>query len=1336
MKTLSTWFRGFRSPQKKAKRLVPFRRRLFRPSIEILEDRSLLSTTYTVTSLLDTNTGSGDSGTLRYVLNQANANHTGTATSPDSIQFAVSGTIYVNAANGGALPGLASDEVAVIDGTSAPGFNGTPLVTLDGTNAGVEANGLTISGGSSIVAGLAIANFSGNGIQLDTNGNDTVQSCYIGITTANTAAGNGANGIFIDGTPSNTIGGEQIIAGNVISANGGDGILIEGATASNNTVLGNFIGTDPTGSIAVGNGGNGIQLENAPNNQIGPSKPQTPVTYYNTDNFPTKPPVSGWEGIRGGDSTGQYLITGTTASNGVASGLLYEGTIDGTGTSYVVNNPDWTSSSVYGPNNLGSGVIQLVGTYKSPSSSAAVNGFIFQGTTSDLNNDSDYATIDMPGAEYNYVHSTAGGLAVGNYDSETNGSLGAGRAFLFNVSNPAAPTYITDIVFPGSFSNTAYGIWYNGGTSYTICGGAADVSTNNMLNQNQPIGQAFLVDYDSSTSTFSNWTSFSYPYGVGYLTHFEGISSTSPGVYTLSADAISTNPSQPSQGALVTVTRNANGSFGAAQWTPLNYPGLDPANNLTTGNSVYGNQVVGIVIGSNGLSYEATVNSSAQLSNVISGNGGSGILIEGAAATANTVVDNNIGTNAPGTAALGNGGNGIEITNGARLNTIGGNAPTGTFTGTQTQAPGKPADGNVISANGDDGVLITGGAEYNTLSGNFIGTDVTGMHAFGNRGDGVGIIHADNNSLIGTTFSQDPFVYLNLICANGGNGLVIDDSNNTTVQANDFGLGDDNATALGNRLDGVLIEGTSQNTQFGGVIPLGNISAGNGRNGVEIADTASGTVVFNTFCGLPAFVDTAVGNKLDGMLITSTGGNNLIRTNVIAGNGLNGIHISGDASGVQVAEDIIGMDTPGTAPLPNGANGVLIDGTAHDNLIGGEQVSVIPQNTISANDGNGIAIEGHAHNNQIFHSFIGLNSTGTAAYGNEGAGIYITDKAKNTTIGGTTAFEQNVISGNQSGIFLYGGGPLGTQIIGNLIGTDKTGQNAMPNNGPGVLIISSSNNQIGGTGAGMGNVIAFNNPGGVVVVSGVHNAILGNSLYSNVGKGIVLAEGTNANNNQPAPVLTSAVELSSSVVQITGTLTAAANTTYSIEFFATPSGTPAGQGQNYLGSLTATTNAQGVASIGFTSTLSSLSGTSFTATATDPVNNSSQFSNAVFASPPAPPSPPSPPPAPTSPPSPSTPTPVGRLVSFGVGFGPGFQLERFEIDSQGQVFAQPFGALLTGNSLTFVASDLIFTAMHNANGSLLGLLQEQGGQLDLMEVLNLVNPFVFNALLTALMKPV
>jgi hypothetical protein len=51
-----------------------------------------------------------------------------------------------------------------------------------------------------------------------------------------------------------------------------------------------------------------------------------------------------------------------------------------------------------------------------------------------------------------------------------------------------------------------------------------------------------------------------------------------------------------------------------------------------------------------------------------------------------------------------------------------------------------------------------------------------------------------------------------------------------------------------------------------------------------------------------------------------------------------------------------------------------------------------------------------------------------------------------------------------------------------------------------------------------------------------------------------------------------------------------------------------------------------------------------------------------------------------------------------------------------------------------VASDLIFSNVQNVNGSLLGLLQEQSGQLAFVKVMNLVNPFVFNAVLQSLMK--
>lgn len=340
---------------------------------------------------------------------------------------------------------------------------------------------------------------------------------------------------------------------------------------------------------------------------MGRSVAVTNVRYYTTGQVPIQP-VSGWQGIRDGDARGQYLIAGTSGANG----LLFIGTIAGRGKAFNVIYPGSKNTSVYGPNNLGGRKVQLVGAYKNDdasTSSVFSHGFLFEGTTRQLQNGGGvYRTIDHPGAKYNYVHSVMGGLAVGNYDGPArNGEpIGPGRCYIYNT---ATGRFVTDIVVPGSVSNTAYGIWHNGGTSYTIAGGYTALSTNNLDDQHRPIGLAYLVDYDSATGRFSRWTAFAYPNrGVGgdFVTHFEGISSPRRGVYTLAADSVQAGSENPSQGSFVTVRRNRNGSFGPAAWVNLNYTG---ATGLTSSNSVAGNQVVGIVISSAGtFSYQATVN--------------------------------------------------------------------------------------------------------------------------------------------------------------------------------------------------------------------------------------------------------------------------------------------------------------------------------------------------------------------------------------------------------------------------------------------------------------------------------------------------------------------------------------------------------------------------------------------------------------------------------------------------------------------------------------------------------------------------------------------------------
>ena len=438
---------------------------------------------------------------------------------------------------------------------------------------------------------------------------------------------------------------------------------------------------------------------------------------------------------------------------------------------------------------------------------------------------------------------------------------------------------------------------------------------------------------------------------------------------------------------------------------------------------------------------------SGVVANVISGNRGSGIVLAGS--SANTVVDNRIGTNAAGTSAIANRGDGIWITQRSRGNEIGGTAFVDTVTGQANNPTGSkgtvtpvfvvPPLGNLISGNRGNGVMIDTGSRGNALNGNFIGTTASGDGALGNAGNGVWIDRAPGNSLVGCKFVNNPFVYYNVISGNGQNGLRVTSSDNVTVQGNFFGVGANNTAIVKNRLDGILVDGSSVNTQVGGVIPLGNVSAGNGRNGIEVTGKSRGFVTFNTFGGLLAFKGAAP-NGNDGLLITSTGGNNLVRTNVFSGNRRNGIELAGNASGVTVDPNIVGLNTKGDGVLPNGGDGLLIDGTAHGNIIGGTLRSVIPQNTFSGNMGYGVVITGRAHDNRVFRSFIGTQILGVKALGNKKGGVLIAGHAYGNLIGQTTRRPANLISGNTGIGVTLSSGTLGNSVINNYIGLDRFGR--------------------------------------------------------------------------------------------------------------------------------------------------------------------------------------------------------------------------------------------------------------------------------------------------------
>ncbi len=426
--------------------------------------------------------------------------------------------------------------------------------------------------------------------------------------------------------------------------------------------------------------------------------------------------------------------------------------------------------------------------------------------------------------------------------------------------------------------------------------------------------------------------------------------------------------------------------------------------------------------------------------NVISNNRGAGIRLVDS--SRNVIQANRIGTNPAGTKAAGNKHGGIELF-GSKKNEIGGNAigsndnGPNNPTGSKGEVPENyvaPPQGNVISGNKQEGILIAAKSKGTLLSGNFIGTNAAGVKAIPNARNGVRVLKSDNTVFRGCTVTDEPFVYYNVISGNKRNGIHVTDSHNTVVQANFFGIGMDNTTTVPNKLDGMLFDGDSNKPHVGGVIPLGNVAAGNGQNGIAVRGTVSGFETFNTFGGLLAFKGKAP-NKRNGLYVSSTGGNNLARTNVFSGNRGNGILITGNATGMTVDPNIVGLNTSGSGPLRNRGNGVVLKGNARGNTIGGNRVSVIPQNAFSGNAGYGLVLEGNARNNKVYNTFVGTGVAISTPVSNLKGGIIVRDKARKNYIGATGSQKINVIAGN-----IGYGVTLKKKTTGNVVANNNIGK--------------------------------------------------------------------------------------------------------------------------------------------------------------------------------------------------------------------------------------------------------------------------------------------------------
>lgn len=375
------------------------------------------------------------------------------------------------------------------------------------------------------------------------------------------------------------------------------------------------------------------------------------------------------------------------------------------------------------------------------------------------------------------------------------------------------------------------------------------------------------------------------------------------------------------------------------------------------------------------------------------------------------------------------------------------------------------------------------------------------------------------------------------------------------------------------------------------VTNTGDTGAGSLRAAIDQANTNPGldSITFNLGAGTPSIqVGGVTGTPLPAIIdpVTIDG----------ATGGSTSVELNGTAAGA-------------------GANGLTL--MSNNITIRGLVINRFSGAGIDLKQGTGNLIQGN---------LIGTNATGTVASPNLNSGVLIEATSVGNTIGGPAATARNVISGNGgAGIFISGAS--NNQIIGNSIGTDITGALTLANGTGGINSIGNSNNNlIGGTGAGAGNTIAFNGFNGVFFSGGAGNAILGNSIFGNANLGIDLNDDGGvtandlcdmdggANNSQNFPDLTSA-QTTGSNIGIIGNLNSTQNTTYRIEFFSNNlcDGSSNGEGQMFIGSTIVTTPAAGCdAPISVTLPATVAAGSFVTATATDPLNNTSEFSHCVM----------------------------------------------------------------------------------------------------------------------------
>ena len=1041
----------------------------------------MLPTTFTVLNTTDSGAGS-----LRQAIIDSNASTTATNT----IDFAI-GATGTSQAISPLTPLPSVTQSVVIDGWSqgGAGYTGVPLVTIDGAT-GTIATGLnmTTSAPGSTVRGLVINDDQTAGIIL-LGDFDKVQACYVGTNPTGTAAGSthATFGIEVSGNDqtigTDSDGTNDAAEGNLISGNA-TGVAISDPTTFA-VVAGNKVGTDAAGMAAIPNTGTGISITS------------TGVS-ASTNNT-----------IGGTTAVARNVISGNTRAGVDLSGVNTTGTV--------------VEGNYIGTNVLGNAVVAngIYGIYVELGASNNTIGGLTSGARNvisgntpyevDLNTQSSNTTV-----EGNYIGTTPdGSAALGNeygilISASTNNLIGGtltgstnvisgnligvlvegfAANFVFLAAQPA-PTATANNLIEGnliglnalgnaSLGNTSNGIFLDNEVNTTIGGSA--------------LGAGNVI---SGTIAGSSIPSY-YPATVAGAGVFVGVSAHD--------DLIEENKIGTDINGTVAIP---NAGAGIAVY--LN-------NTAVTGNQIAGNTNAGVYVygdavdGSNRgvwtgddtvfsgiVTVPGTLTSGAGYAPGLSGDAfsfdgvsgalqdtgvGNGRLRYSLNGTAGTTYSGWVKTtDTDGTLMTDGGGvdtafgTGLFVT-GGKLTLIGSKGTAGQFNFTVTGPTINDGQWHQFAYTwtGDntpngvqlymDGVVVAQGTAQVSL------TAFTNQLSFGGDPDfptlpylnglldEVSVYNSElSPSAIATIYSlraagqtsQGATIASNLIgtnalgtlaIANAGGGVVVDSSLSTLIGGTTVAARNQ---ISGNTGDGVMITGAES---------MGDIVEGN-----YIGVTASGSAALPNAVGIE--ITTGASAAMIGGL-TSTPGTG--EGNLISGNANEGVFLDISAVSNTVEGNLIGTNANGTAAIPN-FFGVAIDGSSN-NVIGG---TVNGSANVISGDVFGLwvvsGVSSTSANNVIEGNLIGLNALGAAAIGNTFVGVYLSGDL-NTTVGGTLAGSQNVISGTtaaSAGPFtpaiLAGSGVIvadrshGDVVDGNKIGTDPTGSFAIPNAADGVAV--------------------------------------------------------------------------------------------------------------------------------------------------------------------------------------------------------------------------------------------------------------------------------------------